>query len=198
MSKKSRRRNRRLLKALGAGLAIAGLGGAFKKRPSGIGTGVGGGRDAAEFKEKAVPAKVYQDAILRGGVGVKPGKLRFGQVVDKKGDIKTIKPFESAGLTLGGIKTNKTKTQRAVDLANKQMSKGMLPPQLRSPGRTNITTKQGEFRKAVKDFFTPKTQNFNESEFKTSDFDYFKKGGRVIKKVGAAKRGFGKAYKGGK
>ena len=135
---------------------------------------------------------------MRGGVGVKPGKLRFGQVVDKKGDIKTIKPFESAGLTLGGIKTNKTKTQRAVDLANKQMSKGMLPPQLRSPGRTNITTKQGEFRKAVKDFFTPKTQNFNESEFKTSDFDYFKKGGRVIKKVGAAKRGFGKAYKGGK
>ena len=198
MSKKSRRRNRRLLKALGAGLAIAGLGGAFKKRPSGIGTGVGGGRDAAEFKEKAVPAKVYQDAIMRGGVGVKPGKLRFGQVVDKKGDIKTIKPFESAGLTLGGIKTNKTKTQRAVDLANKQMSKGMLPPQLRAPGRTNITTKQGEFRKAVKDFFTPKTQNFNESEFKTSDFDYFKKGGRVIKKVGAAKRGFGKAYKGGK
>ena len=74
----------------------------------------------------------------------------------------------------------------------------MLPPQLRSPGRTNITTKQGEFRKAVKDFFTPKTQNFNESEFKTSDFDYFKKGGRVTKKVGAAKRGFGKAYKGGK
>ena len=198
MSKKSRRRNRRLLKALGAGLAIAGLGGAFKKRPSGIGTGVGGGRDAAEFKEKAVPAKVYQDAILRGGVGVKPGKLRFGQVVDKKGDIKTIKPFESAGLTLGGIKTNKTKTQRAVDLANKEMSQGKLPPQLRIPGRTNITTKQGEFRKAVKDFFTPKTQNFNESEFKTSDFDYFKKGGRVIKKVGAAKRGFGKAYKGGK
>jgi len=45
---------------------------------------------------------------------------------------------------------------------------------------------------------TFKTQNFNESEFKTSDFDYFKKGGRVIKKVGAAKRGFGKAYKGGK
>ena len=198
MSKKSRRRNRRLLKALGAGLAIAGLGGAFKKRPSGIGTGVGGGRDAAEFKEKAVPAKVYQDAIMRGGVGVKPGKLRFGQVVDKKGDIKTIKPFESAGLTLGGIKTNKTKTQRAVDLANKEMSQGKLPPQLRIPGRTNITTKQGEFRKAVKDFFTPKTQNFNESEFKTSDFDYFKKGGRVIKKVGAAKRGFGKAYKGGK
>ena len=198
MSKKSRRRNRRLLKALGAGLAIAGLGGAFKKRPSGIGTGVGGGRDAAEFKEKAVPAKVYQDAIMRGGVGVKPGKLRFGQVVDKKGDIKTIKPFESAGLTLGGIKTNKTKTQRAVDLANKQMSEGRLPPQLRAPGRTDITTKQGKNRAAIKNFFKPKTQNFNESEFKTSDFDYFKKGGRVIKKVGAAKRGFGKAYKGGK
>jgi hypothetical protein len=198
MSKKSRRRNRRILKALGAGLALAGLGGAFKKRPSGVGTGVGGGKDAAEFKEKAVPAKVYQDAIMRGDVGVKPGTLRFGQVVDKKGNIKTIKPFESSGLTLGTRKTDKTKTQRAVDLANKEMSQGKLPPQLRSPGRTNITTKQGDFRRNIKNFFTPKTENFNESEFKTSDFDYFKKGGRVTKKVGAAKRGFGKAYKGGK
>ena len=35
MSKKSRRRNRRLLKALGAGLAIAGLGGAFRKNTPG-------------------------------------------------------------------------------------------------------------------------------------------------------------------
>ena len=35
MSKKSRKRNRRLLKALGAGLAIAGLGGAFRKNTKG-------------------------------------------------------------------------------------------------------------------------------------------------------------------
>jgi hypothetical protein len=201
MSKKSRRRNRRILKALGAGLALAGLGGAFKKRPSGIGTGVGGGRDAAEFKEKAVPAKVYQDAILRGGVGVKPGKLRFGQVVDKKGDIKTIKPFESAGLTFGGVKTNKTKTQRAVDLANKEMSQGKLPPQLRIPGRTNITTKQGENRRAiknalsnVKNFFTPNEASKN---FGLGIYD-MKDGGRVKKRKGAAKRGFGRAFKGGK
>jgi len=35
-------------------------------------------------------------------------------------------------------------------------------------------------------------------EFKTSEFDYFSKGGRVKKRTGAAKRGFGKAFKGGK
>jgi hypothetical protein len=194
MSKKSRRRNRRILKALGAGLAIAGLGGAFKKRPSGIGTGVGGGKDAAEFKESVVPAKVYQDAIMRGGVGVKPGTLRFGQIVDKKGNIKTLTPFKDSGLTLGTRKTNKTKTQRAVDLANKQMSEGMLPPQLRSPGRTNITTKQGKNREAIRNFFKPSEDS---KDFGLGMYD-MKDGGRVTKRKGAAKRGFGRAFKGGK
>jgi hypothetical protein len=194
MSKKSRKRNRRIAKLLGAGLALAGLGGAFRRQPKGIGTGVGGGKDAAEFKVSDVPAKVYQDAIMRGGVGVKPAKLRFGQVVDREGNVKTIKPFESAGLTLGGVKTNKSRKDRAVELANKQMAEGMLPPQLRSPGRTNITTEQGKNRAAIKNFFRPRedSQNFGLGMYDMKD------GGRVKKRKGAAKRGFGRAFKGGK
>ena len=35
-------------------------------------------------------------------------------------------------------------------------------------------------------------------EFKTSEYDYFSKGGRVKKRNGAAKRGFGRAFKGGR
>ena len=196
MSKKSRRRNRRLLKALGAGLAIAGLGGAFKKNTR-------GSRDAGAVKaltsdaaykipkanENEFKEKIYQDAIMRGDVGVKAAKkpLKFGQVIDKKGEVKTIKPFESAGLTFGGVKTDKTKTQRAVDLANKQMSEGRLPPQLRAPGRTDITTAQGENRQFLR--------NLGNLIFPKANF---KSGGKVTKRKGAAKRGFGRAFKGGK
>ena len=119
----------------------------------------------------------------------KKPELKFGQVKDKTGEIKTIKPFESAGLNFGISKRKVDKTQAAVNKANKEMSKGMLPPQLRTPGRTNITTDQGNFRQGLKDFgnfIFPKAN--------------FKSGGRVkkTKATGAAKRGFGRAYKKGK
>ncbi len=201
MSKKSRRRNRRLLKALGAGLAIAGLGGAFKKNRKGStdadtvkamtsDAAYSMPKDDIEFKETIVTTpKVYQDSIMRGGVGVKAAQkpLRFGEVVTKSGERKTIKPFESAGLTFGPKRTSTSKTQRAVNLANKQMSQGRLPPQLRAPGRTDITTGQGKFRQDLKDFANFMFPKLN-----------LKSGGRVKKRTGAAKRGFGRAFKGGK
>ena len=96
--------------------------------------------------------------------------------------------------SLGVRKTDKTKTQRAVDLANKQMSEGMLPPQLRAPGRTNITTQQGKNREAIRNFFKPSEDS---KDFGLGMYD-MKDGGRVTKRKGAAKRGFGKAFKGGK
>ena len=195
MSKKSRRRNRKILTTLAA------LGGAAmlanRRRNNSIAAneakeaGFGTEKD---FKVSDVPAKVHQDAIMRGDAGVKPVKLRFGQVVDRKGNVKRVKPFESAGLTLGGVKTNTSRAQRAANLANKEMSQGKLPPQLRVPGRTNITTKQGDFRRNVKNFFTPQESS---KEFGLGMYD-MKDGGRVKKRKGAAKRGFGRAYKGGK
>jgi hypothetical protein len=202
MSKKSRRRNRRLLKALGAGLAIAGLGGAFKKNRKGStdadtvkamtsDAAYSMPKDDIEFKETIVTTpKVYQDSIMRGGVGVKAAQkpLRFGEVVTKSGERKTIKPFKSAGLKFGiGNGEGLTQTQKAVNRANKEMSQGKLPPQLRAPGRTNITTGQGKFRQDLKDFANFMFPKLN-----------LKSGGRVKKRTGAAKRGFGRAFKGGK
>ena len=88
MSKKSRKRNRRILKVLGAGLALAGLGGAFRKNTK-------GSRDADTVKamtsdaaysmpkmnEDEFKEKVYRDAIMRGDVGVKAAKqpLKIGR-----------------------------------------------------------------------------------------------------------------------
>tara|TARA_R100000278_G_scaffold52013_2_gene43854 strand:- start:158 stop:778 length:621 start_codon:yes stop_codon:yes gene_type:complete len=206
MSKKSRRRNRKILGALallGTGLALANRGKGSEMSNISVDSGRGGDSASAKARASAnkimedeFKEKVYKDAIMRGDAGVKAAKqpLRFGQVVDKEGKTKTLKPFESAGLTLGVRKTDKTPTQRAVDLANKQMAKGMLPPQLRAPGRTNITTQQGKNREAIRNFFKPSEDS---KDFGLGAYD-MKDGGRVTKRRGAAKRGFGKAFKGGK
>ena len=201
MSKKSRRRNKKIL------ATIAALGGAAmlanRRRDNSIAAneakeaGFGTEKD---FKETIVAEpivaepivakpKVYQDDIMRGGKGTKYQKpnLKFGQVINKKGDVQTLRPFENSGLTLGVSNRNVNKTQAAVNKANREMSKGMLPPQLRNPGRTNITTAQGKNRQFLADignFFLPKAN--------------FKSGGKVTKRKGAAKRGFGRAFKGGK
>tara|TARA_Y100000361_G_scaffold115526_1_gene106239 strand:- start:115 stop:717 length:603 start_codon:yes stop_codon:yes gene_type:complete len=199
MSKKSRRRNKKILGALGAlglGLALANRGKGTEMSNISVDSGRGGDSSSAIARKKAMesttPEKVYQDAIMRGEKGTKYVKpnLRFGQVETKDGEIKTIRPFEDAGLTFG-ISNRKglSETQKAVNRANREMSEGMLPPQLRTPGRTNITTKQGNFRQSLKDFgnfIFPKAN--------------FKSGGRVkkTKVTGIAKRGFGKALKKGK
>ena len=204
MSKKSRRRNRRLLKAAallgGLALAARGRGNQMSEKET-----VSDAQKSSQLgTPKKKPTKVYQDDIMRGGTGTKFVKpdLRFGQVIDKKGEVKTIKPFESAGLTLGLSKRNVDKTQAAVNKANKEMAAGMLPPQLRNPGRTNITTKQGDFRRGFKNLFNidgirsePSFSGLAEGDFAAKD------GGRITKKGvkrGAAKRGFGRAYKKGK
>ena len=225
MSKKSRRRNKKILGALallGTGLALANRGKGTEMSNISVDSGRGSGlrptvddKGSQEFKEK-----VYEDAIMRGGKGVKQGfkttsanvqkgkvdppgflgfkfsspkikmktpDVKFGQVITKEGKKKTITPFKSAGLTFGGQESSTTPTQKAVNLANKQMSEGRLPPQLRAPGRTNITTRAGENRKAIKDFINKIFPKAN-----------FKSGGKVTKRKGAAKRGFGRAFKGGK
>ena len=141
-------------------------------------------------------------------IKMKTPDVKFGQVVTDSGEIKTIRPFESAGLTLGPTSSGTSRTQKAVNKANREMAAGMLPPQLRAPGRTNITTRQGENRKAIKDFINkinpfsdgikksgPSFSGLAEGDFAAKD------GGRITKKGvkrGAAKRGFGRAYKKGR
>ena len=138
-------------------------------------------------------------------ITMKTPEVKFGQVKDKKtGEIKTLTPFKSAGLSLGPTSSGTSRTQKAVNKANREMAAGMLPPQLRAPGRTNITTRQGENRKAIKDFIN-KINPFSDGIKKSgpsfsglAEGDYAAKdGGRITKKGvkrGAAKRGFGRAY----
>jgi len=179
---------------LGLGLALANRGKGTEMSNISVDSGRGGDSSSAIARKKAntkTPEKIYQDDIMRGGTGTKfvQPDLRFGQVIDKEGDVQTIRPFDSAGLRFGIGKRKVDQTQKAVNLANKRMSEGMLPPQLQEPGRTNITTKQGENRQFLKDIgnlIFPKAN--------------FKSGGRVkkTKVTGIAKRGFGKALKKGK
>ncbi len=196
MSKKSRRRNRRLLKALGAGLAIAGLGGAFRKNTK-------GSTDAdtvklmtsdkayklPNVKENEFKEKIYQDAIMRGDVGVKPARIFPKLSVTKKGEV--IRNGVNTGVQnkktafVGDkyiYKDGKpyTKGRFGTFAAQKQMERGALPPQLRVPKIKNL---------------------YEDSMLGDTREIMAKGGGRITKtgvKRGAAKRGFGRAFKGGK
>ena len=204
MSKKSRRRNKKILAVLGA------LGGAalMAKRKRDASNSVVEANDnafdipAVVTTPKKKPAKVYQDDIMKGGKGVKYQKpdIKFGQVVNKKGNVQTLKPFENSGLTLGVSNRKVDKTANAVNKANKEMAKGMLPPQLRNPGRKNITTDQQNFR----NFFKTGTSEPSMSGLAEGDFAA-KNGGRAklrsggkVKGCGIAKRGLGRAMKKGR
>ena len=191
MSKKSRRRNRRIIKALGA----LGLGLALANRGKGTETSnvsVGGGKDAAEFKESVVPTKTYQDAIMRGDKGVKAAKSFVPRLsVTEKGEVVR----DGVNTGVGNPKTAfvgdkyiyrdgkpYTKGRFGTFAAQKQMERGALPPQLRVP--------------KIKNPYQGSMSGLADGDFAA------KKGGRAtksgFKKTGAAKRGFGRAYKGGK
>ena len=194
MSKKSRRRNKKILATLAA------LGGAAmlanRRRDNSIAAneakeaGFGTEKD---FKETIVTTpKVYQDSIMRGGTGVNAAKqpLRFGQVIDKEGVKKTIRPFESAGLKLGVSNRKK----------NMDTYKGYATRTGNSRGDLGLTG-----RPEKKDYFGatifPKSQaadNFKADLREYGRGNQYKSGGKVTKRKGAAKRGFGRAFKGGK
>ena len=204
MSKKSRRRNKKILAVLGA------LGGAalMAKRKRDASNSVVEANDnafdipAVVTTPKKKPAKVYQDDIMKGGKGVKYQKpdIKFGQVVNKKGNVQTLKPFENSGLTLGVSNRKVDKTANAVNKANREMAKGMLPPQLRNPGRKNITTDQQNFRNFFKTGTSePSMSGLADEDFAAKDGGRAKlKSGGKVKGCGKALRGFGRAMKKGR
>jgi len=177
MSKKSRRRNKKILGALGALGAIAMLGNRKPKQSSvsadsGRGSGLRPTVDDTEFKET-----VYQDDIMKGGKGVKYQKpdLRFGQVIDKQGDVQTLKPFKNSGLNFG------LSGRKAGSNAPQNRPKEERIPFFESPRNKAIrlSTASGRANAAAQEMMGG-----------------FKKGGRVG--CGKAKRGFGRAMKGKK
>ena len=174
MSKKSRRRNRRLLKALGAGLAIAGLGGAFRKNTK-------GSTDADTVKlmtsDKAYKLPNVKENEFKEVIVTTPKTIKDSQVFVSK-DPQVLGRMRGSG-DEGGFTGQKTRG----DYARKQRA-------IAADKRRNDMLRA---IRSTQDIMT--AQSNTPQNFKTSDFDYFKKGGRVG--CGAAKKGFGKALKKG-
>ena len=194
MSKKSRKRNKKILAAIGIGLGAAALA-SRKKRNTSIQANEAkeSGFDIPEVKSTAKKSdSKMPDNITKntGKDNKRPYSMegKFGTVTTKddsgKKTTTKLEPFKNSGLTLGVSNRKVDKTANAVAKAKRDTSAGKLPPQLQNPGRTNITTKQGNFRSGFK--------NIGNTIFPKANF---KSGGRV-KGCGKALRGFGKAMKG--
>ena len=198
MSKKSRKRNKRIL------ATIAALGGAAmlanRRRDNSIAAneakeaGYGTEKD---FKETIVPSSVVSTPVttkttIMDSMPAKPKKNPLSKRVTDKGEVYTIKGGNTG---VGNPKTAfvgdkyiyrdgkpYTKGKFGTFAAQKQMERGALPPQLRVP--------------KIKNPYQGSMSGLADGDFAA------KKGGRAtksgFKKTGAAKRGFGRAYKGGK
>ena len=104
MSKKSRRRNKKILgalAALGAGLALANKGKGMEESNISVDSGRGGTSSSAVARQMAnmeESTPVYQDDIMRGGSGVKNMRKIPGIVVPGK----RYNMFDSMGFKKGG------------------------------------------------------------------------------------------------
>ena len=190
MSKKSRKRNKKLLALAG----IIGLGTAManKKRNASI--------QANEAKEsgfdipavvttpKKKPSKVYQDDIMRGGKGVKVSRIRNPKstFIESDGSISRgdVSTGKKVGIDTPGIYVNK---KGNITAGGKQFyDKNQYRTRNDKPGMLGDSG------------FTRKKSVMASPDLNTGAFDIgFKKGGRV-KGCGIAKRGLGRAMKKGR
>jgi hypothetical protein len=157
-----------------------------------------------------------QDSMPRVGMkkgDIKPKNVKSKRVTDK-GEVYTIQDAKKGiAPKVGNVKSafvNKdyiyqdgmpyTKGRYGTFKAKQEMDRGMLPPQLRNPDRPNLTNVQSNTRRTFKNFIDgirsePSFSGLAENDYAAKD------GGRITKKGvkrGAAKRGFGRAYKKGK
>ena len=192
MSKKSRKRNKKilgLLGALGAGLAMA------NRKPKQSSVSVESGRDSGlrptvddmEFKEQVVSTPVSTKTTIMDSMPAKAKKNPLSKRIKKNtnevytikggntgvGNTKSVFKGDDGYLRSGVDATPMTGGRFGTYKAAKEMERGMLPPQLRRP-RASTTYSPGN-----------------------DGLSYFKKGGRV-KGCGIAKRGLGRAMKKGK
>tara|TARA_Y100000004_G_scaffold189707_1_gene245762 strand:- start:184 stop:870 length:687 start_codon:yes stop_codon:yes gene_type:complete len=228
MSKKSRRRNRRLalLGALGAGLMLAGRGrNNAVSTPTTIMDNMPKGIDKKIVDVPVKTPTTIMDNMPK--VGMKKGNIlpknELSKRITKKGEVYTIKDAKK-GITkkIGNPDTafvNKdyiyqdgmpyTKGRFGTFKAKQEMDRGMLPPQLRVPGKPNLTNVQGNTRRAIKNFFNLDGIRSEPSMSGLAENDAAaKKGGIIVKTEKGGKavrikkkkpiqlRGFGKARRG--
>ena len=204
MSKKSRRRNKKILGALGALGALALMG---RRRDASIETNEAkeAGFDIPAVKSKK-PKKVKTSKTIMDN---KPKKFvprlkvtdRGNVIRDGKdtgvGNEKTNFVGGDGKIFRGGVQVGEsgvTTPGISVRDDGSIMAKGVLYPNRtaymnRGKLPANLTKGMGMDR--------VEGVNIPDENFKTSEFDYFAKGGRVKKKP-FAKRGFGRAYKKGR
>ena len=193
MSKKSRRRNRRILGALGAlglGLALANRGKGTEMSNISVDSGRGSGLRPTVDDMPKKKKTVYQDPIMTGGKGVKQGFKTTSANVQKN-------LIDPPGLLSQG----NIKFEKPISIIPKKKFKSSAEVQ-----RERLFNKAANAQRA---------QTFDQEGFK-SPMEIFqdsmlgdtsigggisaKKGGRIVKgkktavRTGAAKRGFGRAY----
>jgi hypothetical protein len=177
MSKKSRKRNKKILAAIGIGLGAAAL--AKNKRDKSIDSGIEAANadKGSDMLSKTVTPKKKPDSKMPDnitkdmGKDNKPQKLRFGQVKTKTGEIKATKPFSFLS---GSKKDDK--------------------PAL--PGKTMAESNQVPTKRLGDTYYSDGSKRLGANNRSTSTtLPGMKSGGRV-KGCGKALRGFGKAMKG--
>ena len=197
MSKKSRRRNKKILGLLGAiGLGLA----AKNRRNKAIDTGIQSaeddkGSDMMEFKEQVVSTPVTTKTTIMDSMPARPKKNPLSKRIKKNtnevytikggntgvGNTKSVFQGDDGYLRSGVDATPMTGGRFGTYKAAKEMERGMLPPQLRAPKIS-----------------APRTYN-EISAFAAKDGGRAKlKSGGKVKGCGKALRGFGRAMKKGK
>ena len=184
MSKKRKRKLRKLAKVLGAGLAIAGLGRAFANRKRDASIADNEAKEAG-FDIPLVKGTPEENTFKVQDVKVNvPEKTNVVTTGDVLGRMKGSGP--ESGLTGQEIRANYAQKQRAI-AADK---------------------KRNDMMRAIRstqDIMTaPSTGTIFENSGVDNMYQSARKGGRIVKgkktavRTGAAKRGFGRAFKGGK
>ena len=204
MSKKSRRRNKKILGALallGTGLALANRGKGTEMSNISVDSGRGSGLrptvDDVEFKESIVSTPVRTKNTIMDSMPKRP-KLNEKSIRVKDGKVFTIKgakegkPPKMAGIDTPGIyvRDDGRITAGGKQYINKEhyASRNEKPAML----GTNY-------------YKAPRVQSDMEQYIMDNPLSVSaKKGGRIVKgkktavRTGAAKRGFGRAFKGGR
>jgi len=197
MSKKSRKRNKKILAAIGIGLGAAAMASRNKSIDKGIKSAEDDkGSDMLPKKVEYITKKKKETPTVKTKKTIQdnkydPKKGKFGTITQKdetgQNITKKITPFDNSGLRLG-VGTKKK---------NMDTYKGYATKTGNSRGDLGLTGKPDK-----KDYFGatvfPKSQaadNFKADNREYGRANTYKSGGRV-KGCGKALRGFGKAMKG--
>jgi len=196
MSKKSRKRNKKILAAIGLGLGAAAMA-SKKKANADVDSGRGSGlrdtvdtakKDTAKKETTVTTPRTIQDNKYKGPRNTKSIRVKEntnkiytdatgGESTAKEGNTKSTFVGKDGYLRKGENATPMTGGRFGTSKAASEISKGALPPQLRTP-------KKPETYNEISPFAAKNGGRAN-----------YQSGGKV-KGCGKALRGFGKAMKG--